>query len=149
MNHCWRLQSAVPVETGSQAAHGDVVAKKCLGRAPSPKGKGGLTSCSAFYSRCCPGVGYGWVVPFLCFISPVCSALHSCLTLCDPMDCSPPGSSVHGSPQAGILEWVAISSSRGSSWCRGQTQVSCISCIGRQILYPLSHLGSLRGGFIL
>ena len=40
---------------------------------------------------------------------------QSCLTLCDPMDCSPPGSSVHGILQARILEWVAISSSRGSS----------------------------------
>ena len=41
--------------------------------------------------------------------------IQSCLTLCDPMDCSPPGSSVHGIPQARILEWVAISFSRGSS----------------------------------
>ena len=40
---------------------------------------------------------------------------QSCLTLCDPMDCSPPGSSVHGFLQARILEWVAISFSRGSS----------------------------------
>ena len=39
----------------------------------------------------------------------------SCLTLCNPMNCSPPGSSVHGISQAKILEWVAISSSRGSS----------------------------------
>ena len=39
----------------------------------------------------------------------------SCLTLCDPMDCSQPGSSVHGISQARILEWVAISFSRGSS----------------------------------
>ena len=38
-----------------------------------------------------------------------------CLTLCDPMDCSPPGSSVHGILQARILEWVAIPFSRGSS----------------------------------
>ena len=38
-----------------------------------------------------------------------------CPTLCDPMDCSPPGSSDHGIPQARTLEWVAISSSRGSS----------------------------------
>ena len=37
------------------------------------------------------------------------------LTLCDPMDCNPPGSSVHGIPQARILEWVAIAFSRGSS----------------------------------
>ena len=38
-----------------------------------------------------------------------CSVTNSCPTLCDPMDCSPPGSSVHGILQAGILEWVAIS----------------------------------------
>ena len=41
-----------------------------------------------------------------------------CPTLCDPMNCSPPGSSVHGIFQATILEWVAISFSRGSSWPR-------------------------------
>ena len=40
---------------------------------------------------------------------------QSCLTLCDPVDCSPPGSSIHGILQARILEWVAISFSRGSS----------------------------------
>ena len=40
---------------------------------------------------------------------------QSCLTLCDPMDCSPPGSSVHGILQARILEWVAIPFSRGPS----------------------------------
>ena len=48
-------------------------------------------------------------------ISHVCSVTHSRLTFYDPMDCSPPGSSVHGIFQAKILEWVAISSSRGSS----------------------------------
>ena len=47
-----------------------------------------------------------------------------CPTLCDPMDCSPPGSSVHGILQARIWEWVAISFSRGSSQARDQTQVS-------------------------
>ena len=47
-----------------------------------------------------------------------------CPTLCDPMDCSLPGSSVHGIFQARILEWVAISFSRGSSQPRDQTQVS-------------------------
>ena len=52
--------------------------------------------------------------------------LQLCLALCDPMDCSPPGSSVHGILQARILEGVAISSSRGSSQLRDQTQVSCI-----------------------
>ena len=47
-----------------------------------------------------------------------------CPTLCDPMDCSLPGSSVHGIFQARELEWVAISFSRGSSWPRDRTQVS-------------------------
>ena len=47
-------------------------------------------------------------------------------------DCSPPGSSVHGIPQARILEWVAIASSRGSFWPRDQT---CVSCTGRWILH--------------
>ena len=56
-----------------------------------------------------------------------------------PMDCRPPGSSLHGIFQARILEWVAISFSKGSSQPRDQTY---ISCIGRQILLPLSHLGS-------
>ena len=51
----------------------------------------------------------------------------SCLTLCDPMNCSPPGSSVHGISKARILEWVAIPFSRGSFWHRDWTQVSCIA----------------------
>ena len=50
---------------------------------------------------------------------------QSCPTLCDPMDCSPPGSSVHGILQARIVDWVTISFSRGSSQPRDQTQVSC------------------------
>ena len=48
-----------------------------------------------------------------------------CPALCDPVDCSPPGSSVHGILQARLWQWVAISSSRGSSQPRDQTQVSC------------------------
>ena len=52
---------------------------------------------------------------------------QSCPTLCNLMDCSLPGSSVHGIFQAKELEWVAISFFRGSSWCRDQTQVSCIA----------------------
>ena len=51
------------------------------------------------------------------------------LSLCDPMDCSPPGSSVHGILQVRILEWLAIPFSRGSSWPRDQTQVSRITGI--------------------
>ena len=58
----------------------------------------------------------------------------SCVWLCDPKDCSAPGSSVHGISQARILGWTAISSSRGSSWPRDQTSVPWGSCVGRQIL---------------
>ena len=64
---------------------------------------------------------------------------QSCPTLGDPTDCSLPGSSDHGISQARILEWVAISSSRGSSRLRDQT------CIGRQTL-PLSRMGSPHKG---
>ena len=52
---------------------------------------------------------------------------QSCPTLCDPMDYSSPGSSVHGIFQAGILEWVTVPFSRGSSQSRDQTQVSHIA----------------------
>ena len=52
---------------------------------------------------------------------------HSCPTLCDPMDCSPPGFSVRGIFQARILEWVAMPSSMTSSWSRDRTQVSHIA----------------------
>ena len=55
------------------------------------------------------------------------SVAQSCLTLCNPVDCGPPGSSVHGTFPARILEWVAISFSRGSSRPRDQTQVSCLA----------------------
>ena len=55
-------------------------------------------------------------------------SFQSCPTLCDPMDCSPPGSSVHGISQARILEWVVISFSKGSSQPRDQTCISCLAC---------------------
>ena len=70
------------------------------------------------------------------------SVAQSCPTLCDPMDCSPPESSVHGILQARIPEQVAMSSSRGSSRPRDQTHISCVSCIGRWILYHQYHPGS-------
>ena len=64
----------------------------------------------------------------VCVCVSVCLCVtQSCPTLCDPMDCSPPGSSVHGILQARILEWLAIPFSRGSSQPRDQTQVSCIA----------------------
>ena len=66
----------------------------------------------------------------------VCSVVSDSVT---PMDCSPPGSSVHGILQAGMLEWVAISSSKGSSWPRDQTCVCCISCLGQARSVRLSQ----------
>ena len=56
-----------------------------------------------------------------------CLVAQLWLTLCDPMGCIPPGSTIHGISQARILEWVAISFSRRYSWPRDQTQVSCIA----------------------
>ena len=58
--------------------------------------------------------------------SHVCVLVTQSWTLCESMDCSPPGSSVHGILQAGTLEWVAMPFSRGSSRARARTQVSCI-----------------------
>ena len=72
----------------------------------------------------------------------MCVCAQSYLTLCDTMDCSLPGSSVHGILQARILEWVAISFSRGSSQPRDWTCISYVSYIGRCILYQLSYQGS-------
>ena len=67
----------------------------------------------------------------------VARCARSCPALCDPMDCSPPGSSVHGIFQARSLEWVSISSSRGSSQSRDQT------CVSLQ-LYALTLITSRR-----
>ena len=72
----------------------------------------------------------GWL--FLQLFHVLCSARlpQPRPVLCDPMDCSPPGSLVHGILQTRILEWVAVPSSRGSSWPRDRTHVSYVSCIG-------------------
>ena len=62
-------------------------------------------------------------------------SLQSCPILPDPMDGSPPGSSVHGSLQARILERVPMPSSRGSSRPRDLTRISYVTCIARRVLY--------------
>ena len=59
----------------------------------------------------------------------MCLVIQSCLTLCDPLDCNPPGSFNQAIFQARILEWLAVPFSRGSSHPRDQTCVSCVSCI--------------------
>ena len=64
-----------------------------------------------------------------------CVCSQSCVIPCDPLDCSLPGSSVHDILQTRLLEQAAVSYSRGSSWPKDQTHISCISCLGRWILY--------------
>ena len=71
----------------------------------------------------------------MCVHMCVHTQLLSRVWLCNPMDCSPPDSSVHLIFQATVLECVAISYCWGSSWPRDQIHISSISCTGRQILY--------------
>ena len=69
------------------------------------------------------------IIELTCRIDSDSEVAQSCPTLCNPMDCSLPGSSIHGIFQARVLEWVAISFSRRSSWPRDWTRVSYI--VGR------------------
>ena len=84
----------------------------------------------------------------VCVCVCVCMCAHSraqlCPTLWDPMDCSPPVSSVHGIFQARILEWVAIFYSRGSSWPRGSNQGLLHLLYWQADSLPLRHLGRLN-----
>ena len=76
---------------------------------------------------CCFTVAEGISAIFWAVSISRSEVAQSCTTLCDPIDCSLPGSSIPGIFQARILEWVAISFSRGSSWPRDRTQVSHIA----------------------
>ena len=78
--------------------------------------------------RECQSGSEPYISPKWSFLSCVCVLVaQGCLTLCDPMDCNPPGSSGHRIPQARILKWLAIPFYSESSWLRDQTQVSCIA----------------------
>ena len=81
-----------------------------------------------------------FTLPCVCVCVRVCTELYP--TLCDPMNCRPPGSFVPGIFQARILEWVAISSSRAPSGLRDQPCVSSFPALAGG-LYLLHHLGSL------
>ena len=78
-----------------------------------------------------------WMWPYM-----YAQSLQSCLTLCNPMDCNLPGSSLHGILQARILEWVAVPSFRESSQSRDQNCVLHLTYISRQVLYHYCHMGS-------
>ena len=73
---------------------------------------------------------------------------QSCPTLCDPTDCSPAGSTVHGIVLARILEWAAISSSRGSSPPRDQTCISFFSCVAGRF-FTSQSLGKPRFSVVI
>ena len=82
----------------------------------------------------------GWNPHFLHLLpcqeaAAAAKSLLSCPTPCDPIDGSEPSSPIPGILQARVLEWVAISSSRGSSRSRVGLHISFISCLGRRILY--------------
>ena len=91
-----------------------------------------LYVCIMVHSLWIPFIKIFW---FKHLLTLLCVHAQSCLTLGDPMDHRLPGFSVHGIFQAKILGQVAISYSRGSSWPRDQTRVSCVSCIDKRILY--------------
>ena len=93
------------------------------------KGQGGLVCCSPWVTNS-PAQLTDWTIATAAkYALHACLPakwLQSCLTLCDPMDCSPPGSSVHGILQARILEWVVISFTRGSALPRSWTCISSV-----------------------
>ena len=78
--------------------------------------------------------GKGFIItkPSLCYVMCACSVMSNSLW---SSGCCPRGSSVHGILQARILEWVVIPFSGGSFWPRDRTHISCVSCLGRWILY--------------
>ena len=90
-------------------------------------------SISKIHNRDC---GDALCMCYCCLVSQLCP------NLCDPMDCSPPGSSIYGLFQARILEWLAISFSREFSQPTEQTLVSCTSPALQADALPLSHLES-------
>ena len=71
-------------------------------------------------------------------------SLQLCTTLCDPMDCSLPGSSVHGILQAGILEWVAMPSSRGLPVINAACQPDCLLPLSKPDMKDLIHAKYLK-----
>ena len=103
-------------------------------RHPSKVPREGVWSWEAWVRPFCRACSHeNWVLHGV-DVCVLCSVSQSCQTLWDPMECSPPGSSVYGVLQARILEKVAISSSRGSSQPRDWTRISCVSCLGRRVL---------------
>ena len=109
-----------------------VMQKKCF--QPGGEKPGGNRCCDMGIPACTPAHPNPSTVPFEASVHT-----QSCLTFCDPMNCSLPGSSVQGILQARILEWVDISFFKGSSHSRDEILISCLT--GRGIIYHECHLG--------
>ena len=104
-----------------------------------PSSRGSSQPRNRTQGSCIAGGFFTSICCYCCLVS------KSCQTLCNPMNCSLPGFSVHGILQARILEWVDPSFFRGSCQPRGQTHVSCF---GRWSLYRRAHRGVLSGIFL-
>ena len=99
--------------------------------------------CCCSVAQSCPRYLYKWIICCTRETNATLLIHYACMLsgfspfwLCvNPMGCSPPGCSVHRILQARLLQWVAIPSSRRSSWPRNWTHVSYVSCIGRRLLY--------------
>ena len=91
-----------------------------------------------FYVSLRLALGVSWWGHFLVSLVPSCSVIKSCPTLCNPMGCSLPGSSVHGILQVRVLEWVSVSFKKGSSWSNPHLLHWQVDSL------PLSHQGSPR-----
>ena len=102
-----------------------------------------LTKLTILFQEECRPFSLSCSLSLLTFLLPAVSLVTQlCPTLCDPLDYSPPASSVRGIFQAKILEWVAISSSRESFWPRDQTHVSYVSALQEDSL-PAESLRKL------
>ena len=95
------------------------------------------------------GYGFGMTQAHYIYCAPWwCSLAQLCLILCYSMDCSPLSCFVHGILQARILEWVAVVSSRVSSWPRDRTHVSCVSAFARRFFTTSATWEALIKGYL-
>ena len=134
--------NSLPVESPGKPKNTGVDSLSLLQRIfPTQESYQGLLNCrQILHPLSCQGSPRQYHAHFIKVCTPnfLCACAQSLqlgLTVCDPVDCSPPGSSIHGILHARTLEWVAMPSSRGSSRPGDRTHVSYVSCTGRWVLY--------------
>ena len=115
-------ERTIVIETVVSLAFTLLPGATCVALASDFTSRASVSSLEAFKCWCLPTIAAE-------FAACVCAkSLQLCPTLCNPMHCNPQDSSIHGILQARLLEWVAMSSSRGTSQPRDRTQVFCGSC---------------------